>query len=147
MVEAGIAAKKHIIPKFLLRVASSMLCYKQYPLQDEYVQAAQQVIDKYQWMRAKLGQPTKSCLKNRTGFLPHFQVAITQRGMFSSSPSLSSDSEDICFPFSSYLSNIIHCLHTGGNRLQNHFKQFCRKGKTIKEESGEATDENSPRDS
>jgi len=83
-----------------------MLCYKQYPLQDEHVQAAQQVTDKYQWMRAKLGQPTISCLKNRTGFLPHFQVAITQRGMFSSSPSLSSDSENICFPFSFYLSNI-----------------------------------------
>jgi len=106
VVEAGIAAKKHTILKFLLCVASSMLCYKQYPLQDEYVQAAQQVIDKYQWMRAKLGQPTISCLKNRTGFLPHFQVAITQRGMFSSSPSLSSDSENICFPFSLYLSNI-----------------------------------------
>lgn len=62
VVEAGIAAENsQIVPKFLSCLASSMLCYKQYPTRDEYVQVAQQVIDKYKWMRAKLGPPTVSC--------------------------------------------------------------------------------------
>lgn len=62
VVEAGIVAENpQIVPKFLSCLASSMLCYKQYPTRDEYVQVAQQVIDKYKWMLAKLGPPTVSC--------------------------------------------------------------------------------------
>jgi len=55
VVEAGIAAENpQIITKFLSCLASSRLCYKQYPTRDEYVQVAQQVINKYKSMRAKL---------------------------------------------------------------------------------------------
>lgn len=45
VVEAGIAAENlWIIPKFISCVASSMLCYKQYPTRDEYVQVAHVIV-------------------------------------------------------------------------------------------------------
>ena len=61
VVEAGLSTENpRVLPRFLSSVASSMLCYKQYPTRDEYVQVAHEIITKFPWMRAKLGPPTVS---------------------------------------------------------------------------------------
>ena len=61
VVEAGLSTENPwVIPRFLSSVASSMLCCKQYPTQNEYVQVAHEIITKFPWMRAKLGPPTVS---------------------------------------------------------------------------------------
>ena len=44
-----------IISKFATSIASSILCY---PTTQEFTEVAQQVIEKYPWMKARLGPPT-----------------------------------------------------------------------------------------
>ena len=58
-VEVGLQNESiGIISKFATCIASLILCFKQYPTTQEFTGVAQQVIEKYPWMKARLGPPT-----------------------------------------------------------------------------------------
>jgi len=57
-VEVGLPNESiGIISKFATCIASSILYFEQYPTTQEFTEVAQQVIEKYPWMKARLGPP------------------------------------------------------------------------------------------